>query len=154
MSQDLNAGIKASEDSVYSSRAEEELLQYRDALRASEYYARRIDELTAQLESSQRPFTKDKICKSSHINWSEELCTRLADLRSLYVTKQEEAIQVCLRLEKNIELRTSGVYARVLRYIYLAGYSLKMIASIERKSKTAICCIKQEALTTYGKGMQ
>lgn len=84
-------------------------------------------------------------------NSQEALLDQLMQAREYYWNMCCAAQTVCMDIERSIQQRCTGIYARVLSSLYLFNQRLEQIAVTERYSYGHIKRVKWDALEQYGK---
>lgn len=87
-------------------------------------------------------------------NSRESMLDALMDLRTFYWEQQTEAERLCMRIEKMIYERCSGVYARILSNLFLHNATLERISVMEHLCYAQTKRKKWRALEMYGSKME
>lgn len=131
--------------------AKEDLSRYRQAQRDIKDMQDKILTLQAKAERISRHPDPDRAAVQTPNPGPEALLIAIADLRSLYGSKQIQAEHVCMEIETRLSRWTDGVQQRILRSFYLFGQTFERIAVAEDYSYRHIARLHGYALENYGR---
>lgn len=84
----------------------------------------------------------------------ERLLVALADQQIEYECKAMDAAVLCREIEESIDRYTTGTYALALKYRYIEGLTLELVAYNLNYSNSYIRRVLDQALEEFARGME